>query len=105
MLQSLAYKCDAARDGAEAVACYERYLDVGRPHDAVILDLDVRGGAGGVEALALLRSVDPDVRAIALTAGGGRDIAQRCLDLGFNGCIAKPFTRADLGSVLKSLLG
>ena len=103
MLKGLGYTCDLARDGAEALGLYRRYLEVGRPHDAVILDLNVAGGAGGEEAFGGMVALDPDIRAIIAT--DDEDAAKRCLERGFCGWLAKPFRSADLGRVLKTVTG
>ena len=103
MLRSLGYTCDLAHDGEEALSVYRRYLEIGRPHDAVILDLTVARGTGGEAAFRALLAVDPDVRAIV--ASDDEDAARRCIGLGFCGWLAKPFRQADLGTVLKTVLG
>jgi two-component system, cell cycle sensor histidine kinase and response regulator CckA len=105
MLQKLDYKADLARDGDEAVALYRRYADVGRPYDAVILDLTVVGGMGGEETFDFLRALDPDVRAIASGGGDADETAARCMALGFCGCLSRPYRAADLGKVLGTVLG
>ena len=103
MLQKLGYTSDLARDGEEAVALYRRYLDVGRPHDAVVLDLAVPRGLGAEAAFHALRELDPDVRAIVAAEDG--EAAERCLAGGFCGWLVKPYGAAELGKVLKTVLG
>ena len=102
MLQKLGYTCDLARDGEEAVAAYRRYFEVGRPHDAVILDHAVARGQGAEAAFHALRELDPDVRAIV--ADEDEQAAERCLAQGFCGWLMKPYGPADLGKVLKTVL-
>ena len=104
MLQKLDYKVDVARDGEEAVALYKRYFDVGRAYDAVILDLSVPGAMGGEEAFALLRRMDPDVRAVGSNGDAGSGAGERCLDLGFGGWLPRPYRLADLGQVLATVI-
>jgi two-component system cell cycle sensor histidine kinase/response regulator CckA len=104
LLEKLDYHCDLARDGADAVVAYKRYFDVGRPYDAVILDLTVARGMGGEEAFVQLRGIDPEVRAIATAAGGADLQSARCLELGFCGWLAKPYRLAELGSALQTVL-
>jgi CheY-like chemotaxis protein len=103
MLRKLGYTTDLARDGDEAVALYRRYFEVGRPHDAVILDHSVARGMGGEAAFHALREFDPDVRAIL--AGEDQEAAERCLAQGFCGWLVKPYGPADLGKVLKTVVG
>lgn len=105
MLESLDYKYDLAKDGEEALALYRRYLNVGRPYDAVILDLTVVGAMGGEACFAQLKQLDPDVRAIVASGYDNDDIAKKFLDQGFCGYLTKPYRVADLGKVLKAVLG
>ncbi|HWA10319.1 MAG TPA: PAS domain-containing protein [Opitutaceae bacterium] len=105
MLQSLDYKFDAAKNGEEAIALYQRYLNIGRPYDAVIMDLTVIGGMGGEECFHALKKLDPDVRAIVSSGYDNDDMARKFLDLGFCGYLTKPYRVTDLGKVLKAVLG
>ncbi|MBL9187252.1 MAG: PAS domain-containing protein [Opitutaceae bacterium] len=105
MLASLDYKYDLARNGAEAIALYQRYLNIGRPYDAVILDLTVIGGMGGEECFATLRQLDPEVRAIVASGYDHDDYARKFLEQGFCAYLAKPYRVADLGRILKTVIG
>lgn len=105
MLQSLDYTHDTAKNGEEAIALYRRYLNIGRPYDAVILDLTIIGGMGGEACFQQLREMDPNVRAIVSSGYDNDDIARRYLDMGFVGYLTKPYRVGDLGKILKSVLG
>ncbi|WP_414664145.1 PAS domain-containing hybrid sensor histidine kinase/response regulator [Horticoccus sp. 23ND18S-11] len=105
MLDNLGYKYDLAKDGEEAVALYKRYLNIGRPYDAVIVDLNVVGAMGGEECFTNLKALDPEVRAIVSSGYDNDDIARRFLAQGFCGYLTKPYRVGDLGKVLKTVLG
>ncbi|MCP5530292.1 MAG: PAS domain-containing protein [Opitutaceae bacterium] len=105
MLQSLDYKFDIAHNGEEAIKFYQRYLNIGRPYDAVIMDITVVGGMGGEECFRHLHELDPDVRAIVSSGYDNEDMARRFLDLGFCGYLTKPYRVTDLGKVLRAVLG
>ncbi|PAW67322.1 MAG: hypothetical protein B9S34_05805 [Opitutia bacterium Tous-C1TDCM] len=105
MLESLGYKHDLSKNGEEAIALYQRYLNIGRPYDAVIMDLTVIGGMGGEECFRELRKLDPDVRAIVASGYDNDDMAREFLDKGFCGYLTKPYRVGDLGKVLKAVLG
>lgn len=105
MLESLEYRFDLAKNGEEAIQLYQRYFNVGRPYDAVILDITVIGGMGGEECYKRLRDCDPEVRAIISTGYENDTMAQAFLDQGFCGYLTKPYRVADLGKVLKTVLG
>ena len=105
MLQSLDYKFDIAKRGEEAITLYKRYQNIGRPYDAVIMDLTVVGGLGGEETFRALHELDPDVRAIVSSGYDNEDMAKQYLDMGFCGYLTKPYRVTDLGKVLKAVLG
>ena len=105
MLQSLEYKFDIAKNGEEAIALYKRYLNIGRPYDAVIMDLTIVGGMGGEEAFKELRELDPDVRAIVSSGYDSDEMRKQYLDMGFCGYLTKPYRVGDLGRILKTVLG
>ena len=105
MLESLDYKFDIAKRGEDAITLYKRYLNIGRPYDAVIMDLTVIGGLGGEETFAVLRDLDPDVRAIVSSGYDNEEMAKQYLDMGFCGYLTKPYRVTDLGKVLKAVLG
>jgi two-component system cell cycle sensor histidine kinase/response regulator CckA len=105
MLQSLDYKYDLAKNGEEAITLYKRYQNIGRPYDAVIMDLTVVGGMGGEELYNELKKMDPEVRAIVASGYDNDDMARQFLDRGFCGYLTKPYRVTDLGKVLKAVLG
>jgi len=105
MLESLGYKYDLARNGEEAVQFYKRYLNIGRPYDAVIMDLTIIGGMGGELTYRQLHDLDPEVRAIMASGYDNDAMARQFLDMGFCGYLAKPYRVGDLGKILRTVLG
>jgi PAS domain S-box-containing protein len=105
MLQSLDYKYDIAHNGDEAVKFYRSYFNIGRPYDAVIMDITVIGGMGGEECFKVLKELDPDVRAIVSTGYDNEEMNRRYFDMGFCGYLTKPYRVTELGQVLKTVLG
>jgi nitrogen-specific signal transduction histidine kinase len=104
MLERLNYKVDLAPNGAEAVAHYRRYFDVGRPYDLVLLDLNLPGEPGeGI--FKELRGVDSDARILATSGAMAEEVGPRCLALGFCGVVAKPYRLSELGQAIQTVLG
>ncbi|HYL92430.1 MAG TPA: ATP-binding protein, partial [Alphaproteobacteria bacterium] len=64
MLTRLGHEVQCASDGAEAIVLYETAKASGRAFDAVLLDLTVPGGMGGMEAVVKLREIDPSAKLI-----------------------------------------
>lgn len=104
ILQHLGYRVEFAREGAEAVALYQAAAESGAPFDAVILDLTVRGGMGGKEAIQKLRAIDPQVKGI-VSSGYFEDPGITGYEKhGFSGVVAKPYTLEELGQKLSEVL-
>ncbi|HKB57371.1 MAG TPA: ATP-binding protein [Lacunisphaera sp.] len=105
MLENLEYKCDLARDGEEAIQLYKRYLNIGRPYDAVIMDLTIIGGMGGEQTFKILRDLHPEVCAIIASGYDNEDMARQFLDMGFYGYLTKPYRVGELGKIIRTVLG
>ncbi|HQF38388.1 MAG TPA: ATP-binding protein [Opitutaceae bacterium] len=105
MLENLGYKFDVARNGKDAIALFQRYRNVGRPYDCVILDLTIVGGMGGEETYRELKKLQPELRAIISSGYDSEDMMRRYLDMGFRGYLSKPFRVGELGKILKKVLG
>ena len=105
MLENLGYKFDVARNGKDALGLFQRYLNVSRPYDCVILDLTIVGGMGGEETYREMKKLYPELRAIISSGYDSEDMMRRYLDMGFNGYLSKPFRVGELGKILKKVLG
>ena len=79
---------------------FRRGLTTERPFDVVILDLTVRGGMGGKEAVRRLRELDPGVNAIVISGYSSDPVMARYAEFGFHGCISKPFSLDELTRVV-----
>jgi two-component system cell cycle sensor histidine kinase/response regulator CckA len=64
MLRKLGYEPVLAQEGEEALALYAQGQNTGDPFVAVILDLTIPGGMGGVEAIEHLLAHDPQARGL-----------------------------------------
>jgi len=104
MLEQLGYAADCVADGAAALERYRSSRDRGEPYVAVIMDLTVRGGVGGKEAVQQLLRVDPEVKAVVSSGYSADPVLANCREYGFSAVLAKPYSRHDLGRVLQELL-
>ena len=75
-----------------------------RPFDLVILDLTVRGGMGGLDALRALRTLDPSVRALVMSGYSNEAVLRDYAAHGFVAALAKPFTLDTLHATVARLL-
>ena len=100
ILGHLGYDHEMVADGAAAVRAYEDAMAEDRRFDAVIMDLTVPGGMGGIEAIAALRALDPDIQTI-VSSGYSNDAAMAEFGrYGFVAVLAKPYDSKALGHAL-----
>ena len=104
LLESLGYTVECVQDGTEAVAAYQRAQAAGQPFAVVILDYTIPGGMGGLEALARLRAIDPQVTALISSGYANNPIVADWAYYGFSGVVAKPYTIAQLQEALHNVL-
>jgi CheY-like chemotaxis protein len=86
------------------VSAFARARDQGRPFRAVILDLTVPGGVGGVATLAALKAIDPEVRAAASSGYAEDDSPGGLRGHGFAAVLVKPYSVEELASVVARLV-
>jgi CheY-like chemotaxis protein len=103
MLKLIGFSVSVCGDGGQAVALYSERLGKGRKFDAVILDLTVPGGKGGLESGREILDLDPSA-VLIMSSGYSRDaVMSDPLKFGFQAFISKPFRMSDVRSVFASL--
>jgi len=95
---------DLVAEGAQAVDRYREALEGERPYAAVLLDLTVPGGMGGLEAIRALRAIDPGVRAIVASGYASDPVLSDARAHGFMRSVVKPFTAEELMAVVSQVL-
>ncbi len=104
MIAVLGHEIQSAADGSAAIEMFRRARDEGRPFDVVILDLTVKGGMGGEEALRHLREIDPFVKAVVSSGYAGNAIVADYRAHGFAAFLNKPYRLEALRECLNALL-
>ncbi len=79
-------------------------MEAGTPFDAVILDLTVRGGMGGREAIRRITEIDPSARAIVSSGYSDDPVLANYRDCGFSATLCKPYELEDLSAKLHSVM-
>jgi PAS domain S-box-containing protein len=105
LLTGLGHGVELAVHGGEAVEKYRQAKSAGRPFDVVILDLTIRGGMGGEEAMRKLLEIDPGVKAIVSSGYSNDSVVANYRNYGFAAFLKKPYDLTDLQSTLNTLLG
>ena len=100
LLGALGYEATAVSTGSAAIEQYTRAREEGRPFDLVLLDLTIPGELGGSEVLRVLKTIDPDVKAIVVSGYAGDNVLANYRDYGFKAVVTKPFTIDELSATL-----
>jgi len=104
LLKRVGYDADVARDGMEALSVYKSALDEGKRFDAVILDLNVPGGAGGMEVIGSLLEMDPGACAIVSSGDSDDPVVRDPAGYGFLGVLLKPYNSVSLAKAISDAL-
>lgn len=95
-LVEMGYRCETARDGKECITKFEDKSG----YDVVLLDIQMPN-MNGIETLKKLKSHDPDVSVIIISASRDIEDVRSALKLGAYDFIFKPFNIIDVESVLE----
>jgi PAS domain S-box-containing protein len=103
MLRRLGYEVVSVPEGNQAVEAFAEARKAARPFAAVILDLTVKVGAGGLTTLRKLKEIDPAVPAMVSSGYSNDPVLQDPRSYGFRGVIPKPYSIHDLRKALENL--
>jgi len=104
MLEALGYEAVSVATGEEMLEAYTEASKAGAGFDAVITDLTVKGGLGGMEAVRRLLAFDADARAIVTSGYSDHDILGNYRSYGFVGVLPKPAKIKALAQILAATL-
>ncbi|MDY6952037.1 MAG: ATP-binding protein [Thermodesulfobacteriota bacterium] len=104
IMDRLGYDVAFSKDGAEAIEMYQKAMEAGEPFDAVILDLTIRGGMGGKEAIKRLIDMDPHVKGIVSSGYSDDPVMADYKKYGFCGVVAKPYSIVEMSQNLSRVL-
>jgi CheY-like chemotaxis protein len=105
MLGTMGITAVCVRDGGEMLRAYQSARRAGEPFDLVVMDLTVRGGMGGEEAIRALLELDPAAKAVVCSGYADAPVLARFRDHGFRAALPKPFSVRVLALVLEEVLG
>jgi len=98
------YNVKSASRALEVIELFNLAQKAGRPFDALIMDLHVKNGMGGVETLSRLLEIDPGVKAMVSSADTNHPAMLNHKSFGFKGLLPKPYSFKELKQEVHSLL-
>jgi signal transduction histidine kinase/ActR/RegA family two-component response regulator len=99
-LEGMGHSAEMAEDGLKAIEIYKKAKSLGRHFDVVLLDLTIREGMGGQEAIQALLKIDPAVKAIAMSGYIESPVILEPGRHGFKAALEKPFDAGKLQEIL-----
>lgn len=103
LLNRIGYDVDTAPSGEEAVSLYAKAIQDQSPYLAVIIDLTIQTGMGGLEAVEKLRALDPSVYAIMASGSSVDAMISSYQNHGFKAVLPKPFRLQDLAECMQKI--
>jgi CheY-like chemotaxis protein/anti-sigma regulatory factor (Ser/Thr protein kinase) len=104
MLNHLGYEAEEASDGGDVLRRVQAAAAAGAPFDAVIMDLTVPGGIGGVETVRHLRQAGVTARLVASSGYCNDPVMAAFHEYGFDGAVPKPYVVEEMADALRRVL-
>jgi CheY-like chemotaxis protein len=102
MLELMGYTVICKGNGKEAVDFF--MSETPKRFAAMIFDLTVPGGMGGLEAVTEIRKSDKEIPIFVSSGYAENSVMKNPVEYGFTASIAKPFTLGDLSEMLNNHL-
>ncbi|MDH5185496.1 MAG: PAS domain S-box protein [candidate division WOR-3 bacterium] len=104
ILNHFGYTVEFAGNGLEAIEIYKKAKESGKPFDAVIADLTIRGGAGAKEIIQELLKIDSNVKTLVTSGYSNDPLIREPRKYGFSGVVVKPYQVEDVLDALGRVL-
>ncbi len=105
LIQSVGHSFVAARNGEDALDIAKKHREQQKVIDVAILDLTIRDGRGGLEILEELKQILPQIACIVSSGHHDSPAFEQHKEIGFHGVLSKPFTKATLEQILRTVGG
>ncbi|MFA5857743.1 MAG: ATP-binding protein [Elusimicrobiota bacterium] len=104
MLNKLGYDVDSAKTGEEIIKIFIDTKTAGGTFAAVILDLTILGGMGGLETAKKLIEIDKDTKMIVSSGYSSGDVVSDYKNHGFIAVLSKPYLLEELSKTLAAVI-
>ncbi len=96
MLEKMEHVVTSTKNGGECIKTYEQSLKNNQPFDLILMDLIIKEGMGGEEAISHLKQINKNVVVVVISGYHKSDIITNPKKYGFHSSIEKPFTKEKL---------
>lgn len=103
LLGSFGFDVVSAAEGESAVELFRQEIESGGSFKFVVLDLTIKGGAGGLETFQLMRNIDPGIRGIVSSGYSHDPVMSNYMDYGFTAVLKKPYNFDELRDIVSRI--
>jgi two-component system cell cycle sensor histidine kinase/response regulator CckA len=104
ILSDMGHDIELARNGEEAIKSVSRQISQGKRFDLLIMDLTIKGGMGGKDAIAEILKIDPRTKAIVSSGYSNDPVMSDPGKYGFCDILQKPYTIQEIKEKLSAIL-
>ncbi len=100
VVEMLGYTAICTKNGRETIDLFIRETAANKTFAALIFDLTVPGGMGGIETAAEIRKIDRQIPIFMVSGYADSSVMTNPAEYGFTASISKPFTVAAFSAML-----
>ena len=100
VLKQCGYRVYEASTGEEAITTYRSLMRQEGEVDLVIMDLTLKGGLSGEDALHAIKSLNPAAKVVASSGSLVDESLKGCLEQGFCDVLPKPYLAPDISALV-----
>ena len=103
LLEQYNIRVDCAKSGKDALKKYKKLKSLQLKYDILIIDLNLLGKMSGEKLLEKIRTIDPDVLAVATSGDQAHPVLREYEKYGFTGYLSKPFSYDEILTLLSKI--
>jgi two-component system cell cycle sensor histidine kinase/response regulator CckA len=104
MLEMMGYDVVTKNEGKAALDFYINGIRAGNKFAAMLFDLTIPGGMGGIETVAEVRKLDKKIPIMVFSGYSEDSVMKNPGKYGFTASLSKPFTITELSKLLNEIM-
>jgi CheY-like chemotaxis protein len=105
LLSTIGHSVTVTKNGEEAIAAYRKAMKEGQKFMTAIIDLTIKDGMGGKDAIKEILAIDPKLKAIVSSGYSNDPILADPKEYGFCAVLTKPYSMKELRRTIQNVVG